>query len=123
MDDPALDGSSLSCYTANTGNVDVHYSSGIGNHFFYLLAEGLGRQDHRWPGAQLPDLQRVVGRRHRPGRGPSRSGSVPLTTYFTSGTTYAQARTGTLNAAKDLYGQGSTQYAAVAAAWSAVDVG
>ena len=46
-----------------------------------------------------------------------------LTTYFTSGTTYAQARTGTLNAARDLYGTGSSQYNAVAAAWSAVSVG
>ncbi len=24
------------------GNLDVHYSSGVGNHFFYLLAEGSG---------------------------------------------------------------------------------
>ncbi len=27
---------------ANTKNLDVHYSSGVGNHFFYLLAEGSG---------------------------------------------------------------------------------
>ena len=42
---------------------------------------------------------------------------------MTSGTTYAGARTATLNPAKDLYGQGSTQYATVAAASSAVSVG
>ena len=45
-----------------------------------------------------------------------------LTTYFTSGTTYAQARTATLSAARDLYGTGA-RYDAVAAAWSAVAVG
>ena len=26
----------------SAGNADVHYSSGVGNHFFYLLAEGSG---------------------------------------------------------------------------------
>jgi Zn-dependent metalloprotease len=42
---------------------------------------------------------------------------------MTSGTTYAQARTATLNAATDLFGASSTQRATVAAAWSAVSVG
>ena len=46
-----------------------------------------------------------------------------LTTYMTSSTNYSGARTATLNAARDLYGTGSTQYNAVAAAWSAVSVG
>jgi len=46
-----------------------------------------------------------------------------LTTYMTSSTNYAGARTATLNAARDLYGAGSTEYAAVAASWSAVSVG
>ena len=46
-----------------------------------------------------------------------------LDVYMTSGTTYAQACTATLNAAADLYGATSTQRAAVAAAWSAVNVG
>jgi Zn-dependent metalloprotease len=41
---------------------------------------------------------------------------------MTTGTTYAQARTATLNAARDLYGAGSAEQNAVAAAWSAVCV-
>jgi Zn-dependent metalloprotease len=41
---------------------------------------------------------------------------------MTTGTTYAQARTATLNAARDLYGAGSAEQNAVAAAWSAVSV-
>lgn len=45
-----------------------------------------------------------------------------LTVYMTSGTNYAQARAATLSAATDLYGNGSSQYNAVAAAWSAVSV-
>ena len=45
-----------------------------------------------------------------------------LTVYMTSGTTYQGARTATLNAARDLYGAGSAQQNAVAAAWSGVNV-
>ena len=45
-----------------------------------------------------------------------------LTVYFTSTTDYAGARTATLAAARDLYGSGSAEVAAVAAAWSAVAV-
>ena len=45
-----------------------------------------------------------------------------LTVYMTSSTNYTGARTATLNAARDLYGAGSTQYNTVAAAWSAVAV-
>ena len=122
MDDPARDGSSYSCYSVAAGQADVHYSSGIGNHFYYLLAEGSGTKT-------------IGGRQHV---SPTCNGSTvtgigraaaekiwfrALSVYMTSGTTYAQARTATLNAAKDLYGQGSTQYATTAAAWSAVNVG
>jgi len=42
--------------------------------------------------------------------------------YMTSNTNYAGARTATLNAAADLYGNGSANYNAVAAAWSAINV-
>ena len=45
-----------------------------------------------------------------------------LTVYMTSSTNYAGARTATLNAARDLYGTGSANYNAVAAAWSAINV-
>ena len=45
-----------------------------------------------------------------------------LTVYMTSNTNYKGARTATLNAARDLYGAGSTTYNTVAAAWSAVSV-
>nr|WP_280631877.1 M4 family metallopeptidase [Xanthomonas citri] len=45
-----------------------------------------------------------------------------LTVYMTSSTNYAAARRATLSAATDLYGSTSTQYRAVAAAWSAVSV-
>ncbi|MEZ0581069.1 M4 family metallopeptidase [Nocardioides sp. MH1] len=121
MDDPALDGSSASCWTTGTKNLDVHYSSGVGNHFFYLLAEGsgakvIGGKQHNSPtcngstitGIGRTDAQNIWYR--------------ALTVYMTSGTTYAGARTATLNAARDLFGATSNQYNTVAAAWSAVNV-
>ncbi|CAN5243036.1 M4 family metallopeptidase [soil metagenome] len=121
MDDPSLDGDSLSCYTSDAGDVDVHYSSGIGNHFFYLLAEGsgaktIGGRSHNSPtcdGSTVTGIGRDAA---------AKIWFRALTTYFTSGTTYAQARNGSLSAAADLYGPASTRYATVAAAWSAVDV-
>jgi len=122
MDNPSLDGSSQSCYASNTGNVDVHYSSGVGNHFYYLLAEGsgaktIGGKQHSSPTCNGSSVSGI-------GRDAAQQiWFRALTTYFTSGTTYAQARTGTLSAAADLYGQGSAERAAVAAAWSAVNVG
>ncbi len=32
---PSLDGASPDCYTCTIGNLDVHFSSGVSNHFFY----------------------------------------------------------------------------------------
>ncbi|MEO5710583.1 MAG: M4 family metallopeptidase [Nocardioidaceae bacterium] len=42
MDNPSLDGGSKNCWTSSVGSLDPHYSSGVGNHLFYLLAEGTG---------------------------------------------------------------------------------
>ncbi|MCW2620608.1 MAG: griselysin, Metallo peptidase family [Frankiales bacterium] len=121
MDNPASDGSSLNCYSATAGSADVHYSSGIGNHFYYLLAEGSGAKTiggvaHNSPtcnGSTVTGIGRDAAQKiwYR-----------ALTVYMTSSTTYSGARTATLNAAKDLYGAGSPQYNTVAAAWSAVSV-
>ena len=59
------------------------------------------------------------------GIGRDKAGKIwyrALTVYMTSSTNYAAARTATLSAAADLYGNGSAPYNAVAAAWSAVSV-
>jgi zinc metalloprotease ZmpA len=122
MDDPASDGSSQSCWTTGTKDLDVHYSSGVGNHFFYLLAEGSGAKTIGGTAHNSPtcDGSTVTG------IGRDAADKIwfrALTTYFTSGTTYAQARTATISAATDLYGAGSAEATTVAAAWSAVGVG
>jgi len=40
MSDPDADGASKGCWYSTIGSLDVHYSSGVGNLFYYLLAEG-----------------------------------------------------------------------------------
>ncbi len=121
MDNPSSDGSSLNCWSAAASSVDVHYSSGIGNHFFYLLAEGSGPKTI---GGVAHNSTTCNGSTIA-GIGRSASAAIwyrALTVYMTSSTTYSGARTATLSAAKDLYGSGSAQQNAVAAAWSAVSV-
>ncbi|KIQ66338.1 zinc metalloprotease [Kitasatospora griseola] len=122
MDNPASDGSSLGCWTSSAGSVDVHYSSGIGNHFFYLAAEGTGAKT-------------IGGRAHNgttcnsdtfAGIGKDKAAAVwyrALTTYMTSTTNYSGARTATLNAAADLYGANSQERYLISKAWAAVSVG
>ncbi|WP_030759218.1 M4 family metallopeptidase, partial [Streptomyces griseus] len=122
MDNPAADGNSLSCWTSGAGSADVHYSSGIGNHFFYLAAEGTGTKT-------------IGGRSHTgttcnndtfSGIGKDKAAAVwyrALSTYMTSTTNYAGARTATLQAAADLYGTGSQERYLVSKAWAAVSVG
>ena len=121
MDNPSADGSSLNCWSTNAKNVDVHYSSGIGNHFFYLLSEGSGSKTI---GGVAHNSTTCNGKTVT-GIGRTAAARIwfrALTVYMTSSTNYKGARTATLNAARDLYGSRSTQYTAVAAAWSAVTV-
>lgn len=118
MHNPSLDSRSANCWSSTVGSMDVHYSSGVGNHFFYLLAEGSN------PGAGMPQSPTCNGSSVT-GIGRDAAGAIwykALTQYMTSSTNYAGARAATLNAASALYGSGSSQYNAVAAAWSAVNV-
>jgi Zn-dependent metalloprotease len=121
MDNPQSDGSSANCWSSGVGNLDVHYSSGVGNHFFYLLAEGSGTKVI----GGVTHSSTTCNGSTVTGIGRDAAGKIwyrALTVYMTSSTNYSGARTASLNAARDLYGAGSTQYNAVAAAWSAVSV-
>jgi Zn-dependent metalloprotease len=122
MDKPSSDGASYDCWSTAVGSADVHYSSGVGNHFFYLLAEGSGAKTINGIAHNSPTCNGSTVT----GIGRAEAAAIwyrALTVYMTSSTNYAGARTATLNAAKDLYGAGSAQQNAVAAAWSAVSVG
>lgn len=117
MDDPKKDGSSQSCWTTNTKNLDPHYSSGVGNHWFYLMAVGSGSSSYG--NSPTCDGGTVTG------LGNATVGKIwyrALTTYLTAASTYADARTATIKAATDLYGAASTQCTTVEKAWSGVAV-
>ena len=121
MDKPSADGSSPDCWDESVGELDVHYSSGVGNHFFYLLAEGSGEKLLNGVSYDSPTCndETVTG------IGQEAAAKIwyrALTVYMTSNTDYHGARTATLSAATDLYGADSAQYDAVEAAWDAVDV-
>ncbi|MFE3500656.1 M4 family metallopeptidase [Kitasatospora sp. NPDC059160] len=121
MDQPSQDGNSADYWDANVGNLDVHFSSGVANHFFYLLSEGSGAKtingfNYNSPTADGSSLA---------GIGRDKAAQIwykALTAYFTSTTDYAGARVATLSAASDLYGANSAEYNAVAATWTAVNV-
>ncbi|MGW3074132.1 M4 family metallopeptidase [Kitasatospora sp. NPDC001132] len=121
MDQPTKDGGSADYWDANVGNLDVHYSSGVANHFFYLLSEGSGAKTINGFSYNSPTYDNST----LAGIGRDKAAQIwyrALTTYFTSTTDYAGARAGTLSAAADLYGSGSAEYNAVAATWTAVNV-
>ncbi|MGY5010462.1 M4 family metallopeptidase [Streptomyces sp. 900105755] len=121
MDKPSKDGGSADYWSSSVKNLDVHYSSGVANHFFYLLSEGSGSKTVNGVSYNSPTYNGSTVT----GIGRDKALQIwykALTTYFTSTTNYKSARTGTLSAAAALYGSGSTEYNAVAAAWTAVNV-
>ncbi len=121
MDKPSKDGNSADYWSSSVGRLDVHYSSGPANHFFYLLAEGSGTKTINGVTYNSPTYDNST----LAGIGRQKAYKIwykALTTYMTSSTTYAGARTATLSAASDLYGATSPEYNAVNAAWKAVNV-
>ncbi|MEV6836450.1 M4 family metallopeptidase [Streptomyces sp. NPDC051133] len=121
MDKPSKDGGSADSWSSSVGNLDVHYSSGVANHFFYLLSEGSGAKTINGVSYNSPTSNGSTVT----GIGRDKALQIwykALTTYFTSTTNYKSARAGTLSAASALYGSSSTEYKAVAAAWAAVNV-
>jgi hypothetical protein len=98
-------------YTGTADSGGVHTNSGIANQAYFLLAAG---------GTNRVSSIAVTG------IGTSAAERIyyrALTTYMTSGTNFAAARTATINAANDLFGAASTQATAVAQSWCAVGVG
>ncbi|MGW2490999.1 M4 family metallopeptidase, partial [Streptomyces sp. NPDC001606] len=122
MDKPSKDGSSADSWYSGVGNLDVHYSSGPANHMFYLLSEGSGTKVINGVTYNSPTSDGVAV------TGIGRAAALQiwykaLTTYMTSSTDYAGARTAALNAAAALYGTNSTQYAGVGNAFAGINVG
>ncbi|WP_327671646.1 MULTISPECIES: M4 family metallopeptidase [unclassified Streptomyces] len=122
MDKPSKDGASKDAWYSGIGGVDVHYSSGPANHFFYLLSEGSGTKTINGVTYNSPTSDGLPVT----GIGRDKAALIwfkALSTKFTSTTNYAGARTGTLAAAGELYGTTSAEYKAVQDAWAGVAVG
>ncbi|UUU28776.1 M4 family metallopeptidase [Streptomyces sp. CA-210063] len=122
MDKPSRDGSSRDYWSSTLGNIDVHYSSGPANHWYYLASEGSGAKTVNGVDYDSPTYDGLpvtpIGR-----EAAEKIWFRALTTYMTSTTNYAAARTATLQAAADLYGLGSVTYNNTANAWAAINVG
>ncbi|MFI0784184.1 M4 family metallopeptidase [Streptomyces lydicus] len=121
MDKPSKDGQSQDNWDSNTGNLDPHYSSGVANHFFYLLSEGSGAKEIGGVKYDSPtaDGSKVTG------IGRDKAEKIwfkALTEYMTSNTDYKAAREATVKAATDLYGKDSAEVKGVEAAWTGVAV-
>ncbi|MGW5778284.1 M4 family metallopeptidase [Streptomyces sp. NPDC003863] len=122
MDKPSKDGSSKDSWYSGIGNIDVHYSSGPANHFFYLLSEGSGAKTINGVSYDSPTSDGLPVT----GIGIDKARLIwfkALTTKFSSSTNYAGARTGAIAAATDLYGASSPEVAAVQDAFAAINVG
>ncbi|WP_406247588.1 M4 family metallopeptidase [Streptomyces anulatus] len=121
MDKPSKDGSSADFWDENLGDIDVHYSSGVANHFFYLLAEGSGKKTINGVDydSATSDGSTLTG------IGREKAYQIwykALSVYMTSTTDYAGARVATEKAATDLFGADSEELKAVSATWTGVNV-
>ncbi|MCA9709681.1 MAG: M4 family metallopeptidase, partial [Myxococcales bacterium] len=117
MGHPSDDGSSRDHYSdryqgaADSGG--IHFNSGIGNHFFYLLAQGGQHHDPQFRSGYVVT-----------GLGIEAAFQIwyrALTVYMLPGTDFAGAREATEQAAQDLYG--AQERLQVATAWYEVGVG
>ncbi len=119
MSDPKSEGQpdtyqGINWYTGTSDNGGVHTNSGVLNYWYYLLSVGgSGTNDNN-------DSYTVNG------IGIDKAGAIAYRTesvYLTSSSNYADARTYSIQAAKDLYGAGSAEEQAVTNAWYAVGIG
>ncbi len=86
-------------YTGSGDNGGVHINSGVQNHWFYLLSQAIGSDK----------AARIVYRN--------------LSLYMQGGSIYTDARAGSIQAARDLFGRCSNEAYQTQLAWHKVGVG
>ncbi|WP_406302945.1 M4 family metallopeptidase [Streptomyces sp. NBC_00885] len=122
MDKPSKDGASKDAWYSGIGGIDVHYSSGPANHWYYLLSEGSGAKVINGVNYDSPTSDGLPVT----GIGRDKASLIwfkALTTKFNSTTNYAAARTGTIAVATELYGATSAEVKSVTDAWAGINVG
>jgi Zn-dependent metalloprotease len=116
MYDPSKIGHS-NCYSSSVPSQEVHAAAGPGNHWFYLLAEGSNPTNSQ-PASPTCNNSTVAG------VGIQKAAQIMYNAMLmkTSGASYPKYRTWTLQAAKNLFPGGCTEFNTVKAAWDAVSL-
>jgi Zn-dependent metalloprotease len=115
MYDPSLAGDPP-CYSSSIPSTEVHAAAGPLNHWFYLTAEGTAPAGK--PASPTCNSSSVTG------IGIRKAGEIFYNAELlkTSTWRYANVRTATLTAAKNLYPGSCAEFNVVKAAWNAVSV-
>jgi Zn-dependent metalloprotease len=116
MYDPSQKGDP-NCYSSSIPTTEVHAAAGPGNHWFYLLAEGTNPTNGQ-PTSPTCNNSTVTG------LGVQNAIKILYNAMLmkTTASSYLKYRTWTLQAAKNLFPSGCTQFNTVKAAWDAVSV-
>ena len=119
MFQPSSDGLSSDNWYAGIQFLDVHFSSGPLNRFYYYLSQGAPSSVVDTAHSKyLPDGMTGIGNDHA-----ARIWYKALTEYLAPDADYAAARVAAVRAATDLYGAGSAEVQAVKNAFAAINVG
>lgn len=105
---PASGGGGIDHYSQYNPSNFPHTNGGIQNKAFYLLAQGGSHGGYNVTGVNRRTAEIIFFR--------------GLVTGVTGYATFCDSRLATLDAAQDLYGRNSQQFASTAAAWDAVGV-
>ncbi len=116
---PSVDGVSSDAWYAGIQYLDVHFSSGPLNRFFYFLSQGASPD----PGSDsyspyLPEGMKGIGNDHA-----AHIWYTAMTEWLTPLARYADARNAAINAAEEDYGPGTPEVEAVRKAFAAINVG
>ena len=119
MINPNSDGLSPNYWYSGIEYLDVHYASGPMNRFFYFLSQGAS-SDSASPSysAYLPGGMTGVGNDTA-----AHIWYAAMTEWMTPVDKYVDARVAGINAATELYGDGSAEVQAVKNAFAAINVG
>ena len=119
MINPSSDGISPNWWYSGIEYLDVHYASGPMNRFFYFLSQG-APSDPASPAysTYLPGGMTGIGNDKA-----ARIWYAAMTEWMTPVDKYADARVAGINAATELYGDGSAEVQAVKSAFAAINVG
>lgn len=116
MANPTSDGFSIDHYADYRSSMDVHQTSGIQNKAFYLaVAGGTGSR-----GDQVSGLREVFGDADSAMAAAGQIFMRALRFYLNPSSSFADARSATLRAARDLYPNAPAVEQSIAQAWTAV---